>query len=49
MNESFPLTRTIMILLALPVGAFAAYITWLIVPAIVATVVPAVVRAIFGA
>jgi hypothetical protein len=36
-------------LVALPVAAFAAYVTWLIVPAIVEKVVPAVVRAIFGA
>ncbi len=49
MKEMFPLARTMVILLALPIGVFAAYITWLIVPAIVATVVPAVVRAIFGA
>ena len=49
MKEGFPATRVTWILVGLPIGLFAAYISWLIVPVIVQKVVPAVIRAIFGA
>jgi len=38
----------IIALFAAPVLAFAGYITWLVVPAVIREVVPAVVRAVRG-
>jgi len=35
--------------IALPIGLFAGFIPLLVVPAVVQKVVPAVIRAIFGA
>jgi hypothetical protein len=49
MKDGFQVARVTWILIAVPFGLFAAYISWLIVPVIVQKVVPAVVRAIFGA
>ena len=37
------------ILIVAPVVAFAAYVSWLVVPEVVRIVVPAVVRAVTGA
>ena len=49
MKEGLPSSRVPWMLIAIPIGVYAGYISWLIVPVIVQKVVPAVIRAIFGA
>lgn len=49
MTEGVEATRVPWLLIAVPVGAFAGYVSWLIVPVVVQRVVPAVIRATFGA
>ncbi|HTR26500.1 MAG TPA: hypothetical protein VMI10_21190 [Terriglobales bacterium] len=49
MRDRFLANRTTWVLIGLPIGTFAAYVAWLVVPAVVMKVVPAVVKAVFGA
>jgi len=49
MKEGFLASRVTWVLIAIPIGLFAGYVSWLILPVIVQKVVPAVIRAIFGA
>ena len=49
MNAVHPPIRNLLIaLIAAPIVALAAYVTWLVVPVVIREVVPEVVRAVKG-
>ncbi len=46
MNETSVATQTALVLIGVPIGLFAAYVSWQIVPVIIENVIPIVVQTV---